>query len=238
MPALSKIVRSPLEKSLKRLSENESFKYSKNIIHLEEKEKEGVLFPKNVKNPTKITFNFEPNNSYISFREDLHLSIIGKIKVICRKQLNDGTVDTVDVTFALNEELMKIYLPGGINKFIKNVKCTFNNNIPVNCSTLSFQDFNTQELYHNIETSLLKDSDDFKASNRKLGILSQMELAGIKDILKPEKAAYISELDNLRLFQTVLPSFPFRKYPSWMKNRIKSTLASNPNIPTVIFFFL
>ncbi len=50
MPAAtSKIVRSPLEKSLKSINENESFKYSKNISHMEEKEKEGVLFPKNDK---------------------------------------------------------------------------------------------------------------------------------------------------------------------------------------------
>ena len=238
MPAAtSKIVRSPLEKSLKSLiNENESFKYSKNISHMEEKDKEGVLFPKNDKTPKKITFDFEPNNSYISFRENLHLSILGKIKVVCNKKLLAGALETTDTTFALNEEKMKIYLPGGINKFIKNVKCTFNNNVPVNCSTLAFQDFNTFELYHNIETSLLKDSDEFKASNRQLGIVSQMELSGIKDIIKPEKAAYISELDNLRCFQSTLPCYPFRKYPSFIKNRIKSTLASNPNIPTVSFF--
>ena len=238
MPAAtSKIVRTPLEKSLKSLNENESFKYSKNIIHMEEKDKEGVLFPKNDITPKKISFDFEPNNSYISFRENLHLSILGKIKVVCNKKLADGTLDTdTDTTFALNEEKMKIYLPGGINKFIKNVKCTFNNNVPVNCSTLAFQDFNTFHLYHTIETSLLKDSDEFKASNRKLGIVSQMELSGITDIIKPEKSAYITELNNLRCFQSTLPCFPFRKYPSFIKNRIKSTLASNPNIPTVNFF--
>ena len=68
---------------------------------MEEKEKEGVLFPKNVQNPTKFTFDFEPNNSYISFREDLHLSIIWKIKVICHKEMTDGSVESIDVTFTL-----------------------------------------------------------------------------------------------------------------------------------------
>lgn len=238
MPVTNKIVRLPFEKALKNFYDNDSVKFSKNIKYFEEKELEGKLFPANSKTPEKLSFVFDPRPQYISFRQDVHLSIYGQIKVICNPVgANDVVDQKTKKTFMLNEKMMNMYLNSGINKFIRNVKCTFNNNTLIDCSTLSFQDFNTFDLYHAIESSLLKESDPLKASNQNLDILSQFELSKIKELIDPEGKENVESTENYqRLFQTTLPLFPLRKLPPFYKNRINSTLSSVPNSPTVSIY--
>jgi hypothetical protein len=239
MPATNKIVQLPFKKALKNFYDNDSVKFSKNIKYFEEKEIAGNLFPANTKTPEKISFVFDPRKEYVSFRQDLHLSIYGQIKVICNPVDANNEADTkIEQTFMLNEEMMKMYLNSGINKFIRNVTCTFNNNHLIDCTTLSFQDFNCFELYQNIETSLLKSSDPFKASNKDLDILSQFELSTIQDTIKPEGKENVTSTPDLqRLFQSTLPLFPFRNTPRFHKNRVNSTLSAVPSTVSIYPYY-
>ena len=234
MPTQSKIFRSPLEKSLKTSSSPNNFRYSKNVSELQEKTVQGVLFPSNSKKIEKISFTIDPSKKYIGFRENIHLEIHGKILLKCIATKVKPSADDVaeNVTLHLNEKLMSIYLNNGINKFISNVKCTFNNSSNLNCSTLSFQDMNAFELYNDLEISLLKSSDEFKLTNfLQNDIISQFELNKLEE-LAGESEENLKDVKSSRIFRTTLPIFPFRTFPKFYKNRIDASGTETANIST------
>ena len=212
MPQSTKILRGPIEKSLKNNSSQSSFRYSKNVSSLEEKKICAELFPNNTKNVEKLSFLFEPSKKYIGFRENIHLEIIGKILVKCSQTSKAKPDETVEKTLHLNEKKMKIYMPNGIGKAVKNVRVNFNHSTAVNCSTLSFQSFNTFELYNDIEISLLRDSDEFKLSNLlQNDIVSQFELERVSELIAGESEESFSNTTTPRVFRTTLPCYPVLK---------------------------
>ena len=230
------ILRTPFEKSIKNLASQDTFRYSKNVKSLQERKIEGSLFPLHSKTCEKICFVFPPNRKYMSFKQDAVLELHGRILVDCENLSSLSLTTNEIVRFHLVEHLMGIYLNNGINKFLKGIKCSFNDSNFVNCSTLSFSDFNTFELFSDIENSLLKSTDTLKASNRSNDIPSQFELATISD----KDYGYIGEsndsaddLTTPRIWKTTLPIYPFRSNPSFFQNRLNAASASSVNTPTV-----
>ena len=232
MPQIkSHILKSPIEKSIKFSSTSEHLRYSKNVANLSEKKIQANRIPNSSKKCQKLYFNIEPSQRYISFRNDCNISINAKVLVSCT-----DLETSVSKTFHLKESLMNIYLNSGFIKFINNVKCTFNHVLTLDSSTLSFQDFNVMELYHNIETSFLKSSDEFKKTNLLINkICTQFEL----DSLKPPSTPVIgdlaeaSDVTSSRLWTSSLPLFPFRNVPPYYKNRLNSATPENLHLATV-----
>ena len=224
------ILKSPLEKSIKSIATADPFRFSKNVHSLSEKKISADLFPVNSETCQQLSFNFKPSTSYLSFRESLHLQVFGKI--IVKTTDPDGAIKN----FHLSEDAMNIYLNDGFSKFVKGVKTTFNNHVTLDTSTLSFMDLNTFEIYSAIETSFLKSTDEFKKSNlMNNDIISQLELDQIKSLVTGEVFGDIEDITTSRKFSCSIPTFPFRLYPSFFKNRLKSAANSNAdnNLPTV-----
>ena len=231
---LSNILKGPLEKSIKYIAGSEPFRYSKNVSNLCAKRVQADLFPPNSTSCQQMSFTLKPSKKYISFRQDCHLEVYAKILV--------NTTDENDVVhlFHLNEKIMNIYLNDGFSKFIKNVKCVFNNSVSLDTSTLSFQDLNVFEMYNAIETSFLKNTDEFKQTNLMLNdIISQFELSQIKAKIVGEQGGDIDNISSDRIFTCTLPIFPFRLYPSFYKHRLRSSTSHTPeNLPTVCVFLI
>ena len=209
----NKILRSPIEKSLKNNSSQNSFRYSKNVSDLQEKRIRAQLFPLNTKKVEKMSFLFDPSTKYTSFRENIHLEVVGKLLVRCSQTSLAKPDEIVDKTLHLNEKKMKIYMPNGIGKAIRNIRVSFNHATSVNCSTLSFQSFNTFELYNDIEISLLKESDEFKLSNLlQNDIISQFELGRVSELIAGESEESYININTPRGFRTTLPCYPVSKH--------------------------
>lgn len=230
---------SPLEKAIKKNIVPQSPKYSKNVHNQQEKKISASLFPQNSKNVEKLSFYFDAQNRfYRSFRQDYQLEVHGKILVNCitKEEALTGVPKIIERTFHLNEKYMDIYLNNGFIKFIKNIKCTFNNNVAVNCDTLAFQDFPVFPLYHDIESSLVPSTDQSKLSNLLLcDIPSQFELKNISNLISGESKTKCTDTDTNRIFKTPLPIYPFRSSPQFYKNRMKS---AEPLEDPVCNFFL
>ena len=210
------VLRSPFEKAIKNSSAINEYRYSKNIKTFEEKRLKADLFPIHQARGKreKITFTFPPNSKFLSFRKDVNLELHGRIIVQCiadevSTQSPSKSTPPTKQAFHLSEHKMNVYLNNGINKFIKNIRCTLNDTLSVNTSTLSFNDYNSFSLYHDIETSFLKSTDPFLESNKLMDNISQLTLPTINNEqyggYTGETIETMNDIKTPRIWRTTLP---------------------------------